>query len=89
MILNLKIGDSITFNIYGNSVKGIITNLRKVDYKDLNINFAILFNPEYASKIPHEFMSTVKFKNDENVNLRSLFKKITSYYIYKAIRIYK
>ena len=60
--LNLKIGDSLTFNIYGNSVSGIITNFRKVDYKDLNINFAIMFNPKYASKIPHEFMSTIKFK---------------------------
>ena len=40
--LNLKIGDSITFNIYGNSVKGIITNLRKVNYKDLNINFSFI-----------------------------------------------
>ena len=58
--LNLKIGDSLTFNIYGNSVSGIITNFRKVDYKDLNINFAIMFNPKYASKIPHEFMSTNK-----------------------------
>ena len=52
--LKLKIGDSMTFNIYGNSVSGIITNFRKVDYRDLNINFAILFNPEYASEIPHE-----------------------------------
>ena len=45
--LKLKIGDSLTFNIYGNSVTGVITNFRKVDYKDLNINFAIsliLFN---------------------------------------------
>ena len=60
--LNLQIGDSITFNIYGNSVSGIITNFRKIDYKDLNINFAILFNPKYASKIPHEYMSAVKLK---------------------------
>ncbi len=74
--LKLKIGDSITFNIYGNSVSGIITNFRKVDYKDLNINFAILFNPKYASKIPHEFLSTVKFKNDELVNLSNLIKKL-------------
>ena len=62
----------MTFNIFGNSVSGIITNLRKVDYRDLNINFAILFNPEYASNIPHEFMSTVKFQNDESVNLSDL-----------------
>jgi len=74
--LKLKIGDSLTFNIYGNSVSGIITNFRKVDYKDLNINFAILFNPKYASKIPHEFMSTIKFKNDDLVNLSGLLKKL-------------
>ncbi len=74
--LKLEIGDSITFNIYGNSVSGIIKNFRKVDYRDLNINFAILFNPEYASKIPHEFISTVKFKNDDAVNLGNLLKKL-------------
>ena len=74
--LKLKIGDSITFNIFGNSVSGIITNFRKVDYRDLNINFAILFNPEYASKIPHEFMSTVKFEDEQSVNLSNLLRKI-------------
>ena len=74
--LNLKIGDSITFNIFGNLVSGIITNFRKVDYRDLNINFAILFNPKYASKIPHEYMSTVKFENEELVNLSNLLRKL-------------
>jgi putative ABC transport system permease protein len=74
--LNLKIGDSITFNIFGNSVSGIITNFRKVDYRDLNINFAILFNPKYASKIPHEYMSTVKFENELFVNLSNLLRKL-------------
>ena len=74
--LKLKIGDSMTFNIFGNAVTGIITNFRKVDYRDLNINFAILFNPNYASKIPHEFMSTVKFENEELVNLSNLLRKL-------------
>ena len=74
--LKLKIGDSITFNIFGNSVTGVITNFRKVNYRDLNINFAILFNPKYASKIPHELMSTVKFENVEVVNLSNLLNKL-------------
>ena len=74
--LKLKIGDSMTFNIYGNPVTGIIENFRKVNYRDLNINFAILFNPKYASKIPHEFMSTVKFKNEEIVKLNNLLRKL-------------
>ena len=70
--LKLKIGDSITLNIYGNPIKGTITNFRKVNYKDLNINFAILINPKFASKIPHEYMSTVKFEDEESVNLSNL-----------------
>ena len=74
--LKLKIGDSMTFNIFGNSVTGIITNFRKVDYRDLNINFAILFNPKYASQIPHEFMSTIKFENEELVNLSNILRKL-------------
>ena len=74
--LKLKIGDSMTLNIFGTSVTGIISNFRKVDYRDLNINFAILFNPKYASKIPHEFMSTVKFENEKLVNLSNLLRKL-------------
>ena len=54
-----------------NQFQELLRILEKVDYKDLNINFAILFNPKYASNIPHEFLSTVKFKNNESINLNS------------------
>ncbi len=74
--LKLKIGDTITFNIFGNLVTGVIENFRKVNYRDLNINFAILFNPQYASKIPHEFMSTVKFEKRETINLSNLLREL-------------
>ncbi len=74
--LGLNIGDSITFNIYGKEVSGNIMNFRYVDYTDLNINFAILFNPEYGSKIPHEFMSTVKFKDKDTVSISEVLKKL-------------
>ena len=38
-------------------------NFRLVDYRDLSINFAMLLNPQFANKIPHEYLSTVKFNN--------------------------
>ena len=41
---------------------------------NLNINFAILFNPKYASDIPHEFMSTVKLNYEEQVSFGDLLK---------------
>ena len=66
----------MSFNVYGNTVSGIITNFRKVNYKDLNINFAILFNPKYANEIPHEFMSTAKFKDAELISLNNLLEEL-------------
>ena len=47
--------------MYGREITGTIINFRAVDYRDLNINFAMLFNPSFAKNIPHEFLATAKF----------------------------
>jgi putative ABC transport system permease protein len=36
-----------------------------VDYRDLSINFAMLFNPQFAQNIPHEYLATAKFNTDK------------------------
>ena len=58
---NIKLGDIFTLNIYGREINGEIVNFRKVDYRDLNINFAMLFNPDFAKNIPYEYLATTKF----------------------------
>ena len=74
--LNIILGDVFTLNIYGREIDGEIVNFRAVDYRDLNINFAMLFNPQFANKIPHEYLATAKFENlekfDEILMLESL-----------------
>ena len=40
---NINFGDIFTLNIYGREINGEVINFRKVDYRDLNINFAMLF----------------------------------------------
>ena len=60
---NIKLGDIFTLNIYGREIDGEIVNFRQVDYRDLNINFAMLFNPDFAENIPHEYLATTKFYN--------------------------
>ena len=74
--LNIKLGDVFTLNIYGREIDGEIVNFRSVDYRDLNINFAMLFNPQFANNIPHEYLATAKFetieKFDETLMLESL-----------------
>ncbi len=62
---NIQLGDIFTLNIYGREIDGEVINFRVVDYRDLSINFAMLFNPQYAKKIPHEYLATAKFKSDK------------------------
>ena len=58
---NINLGDVFTLNIYGREIDGEIVNFREVDYRDLSINFAMLFNPEFAINIPYEYLATTKF----------------------------
>ena len=62
---NIQLGDIFTLNIYGREIDGTVVNFRAVDYRDLSINFAMLFNPQFANNIPHEYLATAKF-NDVN-----------------------
>ena len=72
----IKLGDIFTLNIYGREIDGKVINFREVDYRDLSINFAMLFNPQFAENIPHEYLATAKFndpdKFDEIVMLEVL-----------------
>ena len=72
----IKLGDIFTLNIYGRKIDGKVINFREVDYRDLSINFAMLFNPQFAENIPHEYLATAKFndpdKFDETLMLEVL-----------------
>ncbi len=62
---NIQLGDIFTLNVYGREIEGEVINFREVDYRDLSINFAMLFNPHYAKKMPHEYLATAKFNSDK------------------------
>ncbi len=62
---NIQLGDIFTLNVYGREIEGEVINFREVDYRDLNINFAMLFNPQFAKKLPHEYLATAKFNSNK------------------------
>jgi putative ABC transport system permease protein len=64
--LDIKLDDSLSLKIYGRDVEGKVVNFRKVDYRDLSINFVILINPKFAVNIPHEYIATAKFSSAIN-----------------------
>ena len=79
----VNIGDVFTLNIYGREIQGTIINFREVDYRDLSINFAMLFNPQFANNIPHEYLATAKFDNIKNFDEISMLEVLPSLSIIK------
>jgi putative ABC transport system permease protein len=76
--LKINLGDIFTLNIYGREIEGTIVSFRDVDYRDLSINFAMLFNPQFADNIPHEYLATAKFDNIQKFNEISMLEVLPS-----------
>ena len=79
----IQIGDIFTLNIYGREIEGTIVNFREVNYKDLSINFAMLFNPQFVSNIPHEYLATTKFTANKKLNETKMLEILPSLSIIK------
>ena len=73
--LGIQINDVITLSIYGRDIEGVVKNFREVDYSDFTINFAMLLNTNFANKIPHEYLSTVKLDKKEGFKEFALLEK--------------
>jgi len=68
----IKINDQITLNILGREIVGTVKNFRKVDYRDLSINFAIIINNFFADKLPYEYIGTLS----SNLSINEIQSKI-------------
>jgi putative ABC transport system permease protein len=59
--LGLKLGDPVTINVLGRNITATISNLRKVDWESLGINFVMVFPPSVFRGAPHTRMATLTF----------------------------
>ncbi|MCP4757149.1 MAG: FtsX-like permease family protein, partial [Proteobacteria bacterium] len=58
-MLEVGIGDLLTFDIQGIPVTGIIVNLRRVNWNDIRPNFYVLFQPGLLEDAPSTFLATL------------------------------
>ena len=58
--LNLKLGDSLRFDIAGTQVDARITSLRKVDWGSMRANFYVIYPVSSMPGVPTTFMSAFK-----------------------------
>ena len=57
--LGLKLGDRITVNVLGRELTAEIASFRKVEFRDMGINFLMLFNPSTLRGAPHVHIATL------------------------------
>jgi putative ABC transport system permease protein len=58
--LNLKLGDSLTFDIGGQQVVSKVTSLRKVDWGSMRANFFVIYPVSQMPEVPATYMSAFK-----------------------------
>ena len=58
--LNLKLGDSLRFDIAGTQVDARITSLRKVDWGSMRANFYVIYPVSSMPGVPTTYMSAFK-----------------------------
>ncbi len=59
--LGLKPGDDITVNVLGRNIRTRIANLRKVDWRNLGINFVLVYSPNSFAGAPYSDLVTLTF----------------------------
>ena len=55
--LNLKIGDRLTYEVAGRQFSAPVTNLRKLDWDSMRVNFFVIVTPKLLEPHPTTFIS--------------------------------
>jgi len=62
--MGLKVGDSLTVNLLGRDITARIASLRRIDWAQLGINFAIVFAPGTLEAAPQTDLAAVYVASD-------------------------
>ena len=58
--LGLKLGDELRFDVAGTPAAGKITNLRKVDWASMRVNFFVMFQQEKMPELPATYIAAYR-----------------------------
>jgi putative ABC transport system permease protein len=57
--LGLRLGDTVSVNVLGREVTARVANFRVVEFRDMGINFLMIFDPGFFRGAPHTHIATV------------------------------
>ncbi len=78
--LGLKIGDTVTVNVLGRNITARITNLRKVQWESLSLNFVMVFSPNTFRGAPHAWLATLTDPSASATEETAILKTVTNTY---------
>ena len=61
--LGVRLGDTITVNVFGREISATVANTRKVDWRKFGINFVLVFSPNTFAGAPFSDLATVTYKS--------------------------
>ena len=86
---DLKVGDTLTFNVLGRDLKATVANARAINWRSMSINFVFMFSPGLIEAAPHAYLATVEMDAaDEGPSLKTIvgrFPNITAVSVKDAI----
>ena len=56
----IDVGDTLSINVLGREVTATVTNLRKIDWRSLRFDFAIIFAPGTLDSAPHTYIAAIE-----------------------------
>ena len=65
--LGLKLGDEVIVNVLGRDIEAKIANLRRVDWKNLSLNFVMIFSPNTLENAPYKILATLSLPRKDDV----------------------
>jgi putative ABC transport system permease protein len=72
--LNLKLGDTLRFDIAGQVVEAPVTSLRKLEWGSMRVNFFVIINPHAMTDMPQTWITAFKLPAGGRVLINGLIR---------------
>lgn len=69
--LNIKLGDSLTFQLGSEVITVPVTSIREVNWQSMQPNFYMIFNPQVLADYPASYISSLYVSADKKVQLQN------------------
>lgn len=77
--LNIKIGDTLTYDIAGSKITLTVSSIRKVEWDSMRANFFAVTPPETLAKFPASYMTAFYLPKNQDNALNLLLQKFPNF----------